>query len=186
MSNNVFGINSSPYDIGNSIDTSLVVQKPYLRSNYTEANTEEDIDLKNEFGIKNVTDPKSIREAASKNHFDSKFNDPSTIKSNNPHPDIDLNYKNIINVGLTEVNHWPEYGDQLTSNFYSDKTIRNTVDQSSLLRLDPDEKLNLDEQDSIPLTSSLLSRKTKIELPTKSFVDKNSDVPSIMKKHYSC
>ena len=28
-------------------DTSLFVQKPYLRSNYIESNIEEDIDLKN-------------------------------------------------------------------------------------------------------------------------------------------
>ena len=38
-------------------------------------------------------------------------------------------------------------------------------------RLDPDEKLNLDEQDSLLLNSSLTSPKTIIELPTKSYVD---------------
>ena len=54
---------------GNSeqkIDTSIFVQKPYLRTNYIEANIEEDIDLKNHFRIKNLPDPFSIREAASK------------------------------------------------------------------------------------------------------------------------
>ena len=41
---NVFGNSSNNSD--NKIDTSLFVQKPYLRTNYREANIEEDIDLK--------------------------------------------------------------------------------------------------------------------------------------------
>ena len=45
MPNNVFG-NSSNDNI-NKNDTSLVVQKPYLRTNYIESNKEEDIDSKN-------------------------------------------------------------------------------------------------------------------------------------------
>ena len=49
------------------IDTSFFVQKPYLRTNYTESNTEEDIDLKNQYRIKNLPDSISKREAASKN-----------------------------------------------------------------------------------------------------------------------
>ena len=39
------------------------------------------------------------------------------------------------------------------------------------MRLDPDEKLKLDEQNSILLNSSLTSPRTIIELPTKSYVD---------------
>ena len=42
---NVFG-NSSHDNNNNKIDTSLFVQKPYLRTNYIESNIEEDIDLK--------------------------------------------------------------------------------------------------------------------------------------------
>ena len=129
-------------DNGNKIDTSLFVQKPYLRTNYIEANVEEDNDLKNQFRIKNLPDPISIREAASKKYVDNKFNDPSIIKSIDPHPDIDLKYKNIINVGLIEVNRLPEWGDQVTSKFYVDNLVRNSIDESTLLRLDPDEKLN--------------------------------------------
>ena len=41
---NVFGNSSNTND--NKIDTSLFVQKPYLRTNYIEANIEEDIDMK--------------------------------------------------------------------------------------------------------------------------------------------
>ena len=43
---NVFG-NSNSNISDNKIDTSLFVQKPYLRSNSIEAKIEEDIDLKN-------------------------------------------------------------------------------------------------------------------------------------------
>ena len=49
---NVFVNSSSSHDNGNKIDTSLFVQKPYLRTNYIEANIEEDIDLKSHFRIK--------------------------------------------------------------------------------------------------------------------------------------
>ena len=64
MPNNVFG-NSNSNDNGNEIDTSLCVQRPYLRINYIESEVEEDIDLKNQFRIKNLPDPSSIREACS-------------------------------------------------------------------------------------------------------------------------
>ena len=40
-----------------------------------------------------------------------------------------------------------------------------------MLRLDPDEKLNLDEQGSIFLNSTLTLPNTLIEPPTKSYVD---------------
>ena len=69
---------------GNKIDTSLLVQKPYLRTNYIEANIEEDIDLKNQYRSKNLPDRISIREAALKNYVDNLFNDPS-IKKHTSH-----------------------------------------------------------------------------------------------------
>ena len=50
---NIFGNSSSSYDNGNKTGTSSFVQKPYLRTNYIEGNIEEDIDLKNQFKIKN-------------------------------------------------------------------------------------------------------------------------------------
>ena len=63
---NVFGNSSSSHDSGNKIDTSLFVKKPYLRANYVESNIEEDIDLKNQYRIKNLPDPISIGEPVSK------------------------------------------------------------------------------------------------------------------------
>ena len=68
---NVFGSSSNNSD--NKIDTSMFVQKPYLRHNYIEADIEEDIDLKNQFRIKNLPDPISIREPASKNYVDNLY-----------------------------------------------------------------------------------------------------------------
>ena len=47
----VFGNSSNHSD--NKIDTSVFVQKPYLKTNYIEANIEEGIDSKNPYRIKN-------------------------------------------------------------------------------------------------------------------------------------
>ena len=57
---NVFGNYSNNFD--NKLDTSLFVQKPYLRTNYIESNIEENIDLKNQFRIKKLPDPLIIGE----------------------------------------------------------------------------------------------------------------------------
>ena len=88
----------------------MFLQKPHLRTNYIESKIEEDIDLKVQLKINNSPDPISIREAASKKYVDSKFDDPSILRSNNPNSDIDLNCKNIINVGLIEVKCSKEWG----------------------------------------------------------------------------
>ena len=183
MPKNVFGNSSSSYDNGKKIDTSLFVQKPYLRTNYIEANIEEDFDLRKRCTIKNSPDPISIREAASKSYVDNKFTDPSIMKSNKAHPDIDLNYKNIINVGLIELNRRPEYGDQVTSKSYVDNAIRNSVEEPTLLRLDPDEKSNLDGQKSKIPNSTLTTPKTIIEVPTKNYVDNKFNDPSVKKNN---
>ena len=63
---NVFGDSNSNDNNGNKIDTALLVQKPYLRTNYIEANIE-DIDLKNQYRIKNLPDPISITKLVIKN-----------------------------------------------------------------------------------------------------------------------
>ena len=74
----VFGI--SCHDNINRFDTSIFVQKPYLRTNFIESFIEEDIDLKNHFRIKMLPDPLSIREAASKIYVDNLFNDRRKLK----------------------------------------------------------------------------------------------------------
>ena len=123
---NVFG-NSNSNDNGNKIDTSLFVRKPYLRTKYIEANIEENIDLENQYRIKNLPDPISIPEAALKSYVDTLFNDPSIIK-NNDH--IDLNDRKITNARFIQVNQLPQIDSHLTAKLYVD----NAIDEASLVR----------------------------------------------------
>ena len=74
---NVFGNSSSNSE--SKIDTSLFVQKPYLRTNYIEANIEEDIDFKNQYRIKNLPNPINITEACNKNYNDNSIDEPSLV-----------------------------------------------------------------------------------------------------------
>ena len=67
---NVFGNSNSIDNNCNKIDTSLFVQKPYLRSNYIESNVEENIDMKNQCRIRNLPDPVNTQGACSKNYVD--------------------------------------------------------------------------------------------------------------------
>ena len=126
---NVFGNSSNNSE--QKIDTSLFVQKPYFRTNYIEANIEEDIDLKNEFRIKNLPDPLSIREACSKNYVDNLFNNPSILK-NTAH--IDLNDRKITNARFIQVNQLPQIDSHLTAKLYVD----NSMDEPSLVRNNQD------------------------------------------------
>ena len=168
----------SSCDYGNKIDTSLFVQKPYPRTKYLDGNIEEDDNSKNQYSIKNLPEPVSIREAASKNYVDKKINDPSIIENTS---DMDLNDKSFTNVKLIEINQWLEIGDQLRPKLYIDNVIRNSLNDSSLLRLDPDEKLILDERSSIVLNSTLTSPRTIIGAPIKKYVDNKFSDPSIIK-----
>ena len=163
---NVFGNSSNISE--QKINTSLFVQEPYLRTIYIEANIEEDIDMKSQYRITNLPDPISIREAASKNYVDNLFNDPSIIKKN---AHIDLNDRNITNARFNQVIQLPQIGSHLCAELYVDNAISDSVNETSLLRLDPDDNLDLDNQDSIILNSALTSPKKIIEIPTKAYID---------------
>ena len=115
-----------------------------------------------------LTLPKTIIEIPTKSYANEKFIDPSIIR-NTAH--IDFNDKNLDNVRFVKVSSMPAVREYLTPKFYVDQAVSYIVDESSLLRLDPDEKLNLDEQDSKILSSILTSPKTIIEIPTKNYVD---------------
>ena len=159
---NVFGNSSNNSE--QKIDTSLFVQKPYLRTNYIESNIEEDIDLKNQFRIKNLPDPISIREAASKKNVDDSFNDPSIIK-NTAH--IDLNDRNITNARFIQVNQLPQIDSHLTAKLYVD----NSIDEPSLVRNNQDNDLgnyNLTNINSITLNKQA---ENDNEVITKAYVD---------------
>ena len=159
---NGFGNSSNSSD--RKIDTSLFVQKPHLRTNYIGSNIEEDIDLKNQFRIKNLPDPINIREATSKNYVDNLFNDPSIIK-NTAH--IDLNDRNITNARFIQVNQMPQIDSRLTAKFYVD----NSVDEPSLIRHNRDNdfgKYNLTNINSITLNKQA---ENDNECITKAYVD---------------
>ena len=159
---NVFGNSSNNSD--NKIDTSLFVQKPYLRTNYIESKIEEDIDIKNQFRIKNLPDPISIREATSKNYVDNLFNDPSIIK-NNAH--IDLNHRNITNARFIQVNQLPQIDSHLCAKLYVD----NSIDEQSLVRNNQDNDFgnyNLTNINSITLNKQA---ENDNEVVTKAYVD---------------
>ena len=77
---NVIGNSSSSHDNGNKIDTSLFVQKLYLRTNIIEGNKEEDNNMKNNFKIKNLPCTQEACDAVHKSYVGNLFNDSSVIK----------------------------------------------------------------------------------------------------------
>ena len=168
MTINVFGNSSSSYDNGNKIDTNLFVKNLYLRSNYIEANIEEDLDLKNQYRIKTLPDPISIREADSKNYVDNLFNDPGVLK-NTTH--IDLNNRNITNAIFIQVNQHPQIDSHLTAKLYVD----NATDDLSLIRNKQNndfKNYNLTNINSITLNKQAENDK---EIIRKTYVDQFHD-----------
>ena len=160
---NVFGNSSNNSD--HKIDTSLFVQKPSLRANYIEANFEEDNDLKNQFRIKNLPDPISIREAVSKNYVDNKFNDSSIVK-NTEHND--LNERNITNARFIQLNQWPQIDSHLTAKLYVDTEI----DQSSSVRINQDYDFNDNNLTNINNITFNTQAVNDNQVVTKAYVDK--------------
>ena len=109
---NVFGNSSSSYDNGNKIDTSLFVQKHYLRTNYIEAKIEEDIIMRNQFKIKNLPCFQENSDAVCKSYVENLFNDSSILK-NTEH--IDFNERNLTNARFIHVNQRPRNDSHLTA-----------------------------------------------------------------------
>ena len=114
-----------------------------------------------------LTLPKTTIEIPTKSNVDNKFNDPSIIK-NTAHVNSSNRY--LDNVRFIKVNSFPAIQEHLTATINVGQAISYSVDESSLLRLYHDEKLKLNEQDSIVPNSALTSSKTIIEIPTKSYV----------------
>ena len=71
---NVFG-NSNSNDNNNNIDTSLFVQKSYMRSNYIETDIDHDINLKNQYKIINLPEPTSDKDGVNEIYIDNKIAD---------------------------------------------------------------------------------------------------------------
>ena len=113
---NVFG-NSSNIS-GNKIDTSLFVQKPYLRTKYIESKIEEDIDLKNQYRIKNLPDPINLQDACNKNYFDSAIDEVSLVRNNK---DNDFGICNLTNINSITLNGQAENDIQVITKAYVDQ-----------------------------------------------------------------
>ena len=112
----VFGNSSNNSD--NKIDTSLFVQKPYLRTNYIESNIEEDINLKNQYRIKNLPDPISITEACNKNYIDNAI-DKSSLVTNNK--DNNFGNYNLTNINSITLNKQAENDNEVITKAYVDQ-----------------------------------------------------------------
>ena len=154
MTINVFG-NSSNIS-GNRIDTSLFVQKLYLRTNFLKTSLDEDIDLKNPYRIKNSIDPISIREPASENCVD-------IIIRN----DIDFNDVKLENNKFLKVNYQPAFKRNQTPKLY----VYNAIDEISLVRftrVNDLNNLNLTKIKSSALNTQAVKDN---EVITKSSVD---------------
>ena len=151
----VFGNNNSN-DNGNKIDTSLFVQKHYLRTNFIESNIEEDIDLKNQFRIKNMPDPISIREAVPKKYVDNIFRN-----------DIDFDDVKLESINLVKVNYQPAVNEHLTPKIYVD----NKIDETSLVRNKKDNDFG--NYNLTNINSITLNKQAEIdnEVITKAYVD---------------
>ena len=136
MPKNVFGNSSNNSELKN--DTSIFIQKPYLRTNYTECDNEENLDLKNQYRIKTSPDPSSTIEPALKIYADSLFNHPSILKILKNSEHIDLNDRNITNARFIQVNQMRHNDSHLTARLYVD----NAIDESPLVRNDRDNDFN--------------------------------------------
>ena len=152
---NVFG-NSNSNDNSNKIDTSSFIQKPYLRTNYIEANIEEDIDLKNQNKIKNLPDPTKLQDACSKNYIDNLFKN-----------DIDFNYVKLENIKFVKVNYQPAVNEHLTPKVYVDTAL----DETSLFRNNKDNDFG--KYNSTNINSITLNKQAENDndVITKAFVD---------------
>ena len=150
----VFG-NSNSND-NSKIDMSLFVQKPYQRRNYIEANIEEDIDLKNQYRIKNLLDPIYLQDACNKIYIDNIFKN-----------DIDFKDVKLENIKFVKVNYAPAHPNQLTPKVYVDASIN----ESSLVRINQNNDFNnnnLTNINSITLNTQAVSNNQVI---TKAYID---------------
>ena len=112
--------------------------------------------------------PKTIIETPTKSYVDSSWHDPSIIR-NTTH--VDFNDKDLDNVRFNKVNSLPAVREHLSPKFYVDAAFYHRVHEPSLLRVDPNENLKPNEQESIAHNSTLTTRKTITEIPTESYVE---------------
>ena len=148
--------NSFSHDNGDKIDTNLFVQKPYLRTNYSESKIEEDIDMKNQFRIKNLQDTNSNREAASKKYVDNIFENH-----------IDFNDVKLEKIKFVKVNYQPAVDTHSTPKIYVD----NAMDEISLVRNNPDNDFNSFNLTNINFITLNTQAVKNLQVITKAYAD---------------
>ena len=94
---------------------------------------------KSQFRIKNLPDPVSIREPASRLNVDNKFHDPC-ITNNSAH--IEFNDKNLNKVRFIQVNSVPKVGERSAAKYYVDQAVSSIVSEPSLVRNIQDNDFN--------------------------------------------
>ena len=112
------------------------------------------------------------QEVRSQFYVDNMFIDPTILK-NKGH--ANFNNNSLDCVRFVEDTSYPTLREHLTAKCFVDKVIINSVDEPSLVRLDPEEKLKKEKQNSTMLISILTSPKTIIQTPTKAHVDSLSE-----------
>ena len=185
---NVFGNSSNNSE--QKIDTSLFIQKPYLRANYIESNIEEDIDLKNHYRIINLPDPLSITEACSKNYVDNSIDEVSLVRNNK---DNDFDNYNLTNNNSITLNKQAEKDNEVITKAYVDQFHQENersrrdlgidfYDESSdLVKNNQDNDLNdnkLTNLDSIQVNRNPISDN---EVSNKKYVDAELDKNTIVR-----
>ena len=160
---NVFGNSSSSHDDGNKVDTSLIVQKPYFRTNCIEANIEEDFNMKNLFK-KIYLVLKEIQVPFVNLRYTIFFNDPSILK-NTEH--IVLIDRYITDARFIQVNQWPQNDSRLTVKLYVD----NSINEPSLVGNFQDNDFSYQNLSKINSTTSDTQAVNDNQVNTKAYVD---------------
>ena len=151
---NVFGNSSNNSD--NKIVTGIFVRKLYLRISYIDSNIEEVIDLENQFRIKKVPDPVSIRDACNKKFVDIIFKN-----------DNDFNDVKLEKIKFVKVNYQPAVNGHLTPKI----NVDNAIDEPSLVRNNQNNdfsNFNLTNINSITLNTQAVNDN---HVDTKAYVD---------------
>ena len=137
-----------------------------MRTNFEESNIEEDIELKNQYRIKNLPDSMGITEAASKNNVDNKFNYFSILKNT---ARVDFNDKKFDNFRFNKIKSMLAVGEHLISKCYVDQVISNS--ESTLVRNNQDNDFNnhnLTNINSITLNNQAVDDN---QVSTKSYLE---------------
>ena len=159
---NVFGSTSSTGST--NVDTTLFVQKPYLRTNYIESDMEEDIDMKQKFKIKNLVDPTNDFDAANKSYIDKNIDESTLLRIPiyEPLTNDYVSLKNTVSDKLVEL---------ATTNYVKDDISIKNYNKTN------------DTIDSIDIANHDFTPEI-VTLPTKQHMDEKIDERSLLRIPY--